>query len=314
MKTKTLSNLALLLAAIIWGFAFVAQVEGTKYIGPFTMVGVRFFISIIALIPVILVFERGRVSREERKLTVIASLITGIVLFAAVSIQQFGIEMTSSAGVSGFITGLYIIFVPVSYFLFFRKKTGIQVWLGAICAAVGLFLLCYKPGEGFSVGLGELLLFICSLLWTVHVILIDHFGKKLRSLHYSWGQFAVCAALGIIFMFIFEGDRLSVDALVDAKWVLLYLGVLSSGCGYTLQVVGQKNADPTYAVIILSTESAFSAIGGAIFGIDNIPLIGYAGCVLMFGGIIFSQLEFPRRKTIGEKLVQIEETSENDET
>jgi drug/metabolite transporter (DMT)-like permease len=188
------------------------------------------------------------------------------------------------------------------------------VWIGAICAAVGLFLLCYKPGEGFSVGLGELLLFICSLLWTVHVMLIDHFGKKLRSLHYSWGQFAVCAALGIIFMFIFEGDRLSVDALVDAKWVLLYLGVLSSGCGYTLQVVGQKNADPTYAVIILSTESAFSAIGGAIFGIDNIPLIGYAGCVLMFGGIIFSQLEFPRRKTIGEKLVQIEETSENDET
>ena len=106
MKTKTLSNLALLLAAIIWGFAFVAQVEGTKYIGPFTMVGVRFLISIIALIPVILVFERGRVSREERRLTVIASLITGIVLFAAVSIQQFGIEMTSSAGVSGFITGL----------------------------------------------------------------------------------------------------------------------------------------------------------------------------------------------------------------
>ena len=294
MKSKWTSNLALFLAAITWGFAFVAQVEGTKYIGSFTMIGFRFLIGIIALLPVVLVFERGKTDKEERKRTVKASVVTGIILFFALSFQQFGIEITASAGVSGFITGLYMIFVPVAYFLFFRKKTGIQVWLGAVAAFVGLFLLCFKPGEGFAFGLGEMLLLVGSFLWTAHVMLVDHFGKSIRSLHYSWGQFAVCAVIGLVCAFAFE--EVSVQSLIDAKWALLYCGVFSSGCAYTLQVVGQKHADPTYAVIILSTESAFSAIGGAIFGIDSISWIGYMGCALMFVGILFTQIPTGKKK------------------
>ncbi len=293
MKNKWTSNLALLLAAIIWGFAFVAQVEGTKHIGAFTMIGFRFAIGIIFLLPVVLFFERGRTDKEERRLTLKASLITGIVLFCAITLQQYGIEITASAGISGFITGLYMIFVPIAYLIFFRKKTGIQVWIGAIFAFIGLFLLCYKSGVGFSFGMGELLLFLGSLFWTAHVMLIDHFGKNIRSLHYSWGQFAVCALLGLICAFIFEDVSLS--ALADAKWALLYCGVLSSGCAYTLQVIGQKHANPTYAVIILSTESAFSAIGGAIFGIDSISALGYVGCAFMFVGILCTQI-MPKRK------------------
>lgn len=296
MKTKFASSVALFLAAIIWGFAFVAQVRGTEYLSPFTMVGVRFAISTLALIPVVLFFERGRVSKEECRYTFKASIITGSVLFAASTIQQFGIAMTKSAGVSGFITGLYIIFVPVAYFLFFRKKTGIQVWIGAICAIVGLFLLCFKSGEGFSFGIGETLLLIGSFFWTAHVMLIDHFGKKVRSLHYSWGQFAVCATLGLAAMLIFDFGKLNLSLLWDAKWVLLYLGLLSSGGGYTLQTIGQKNSDPTYAVIILSTESAFSAIGGAIFGTDGMTWVGYVGCLIMFLGIICSQVNIPKSK------------------
>ena len=296
MNKKLASNAALLLAAIIWGFAFVAQVDGMKYIGPFTMIGVRFVISIVALLPVILIFERKRLTKKELKSTVEASLIVGLLLFCAVSVQQFGIQITASAGVSGFISGLYTIFVPMAYFLFFRKKAGIQVWIGALCAVIGLFILCYDPRNGFEFGLGELLLLIGSFMWTAHVMLIDHYVKSVRPLHLSWGQFAVCAVLGIICMFAFESDRLSVSSLLDAKWSLLYCGILSSGCAYTLQVVGQKNADPSYAAIILSTESAFGAIGGAIFGIDDIELIGYAGCVLMFVGIVCSQLEFKRKK------------------
>ena len=288
MKSKWSSNLALFLAAIIWGFAFVAQVEGTKYIGSFTMIGFRFLIGIAALLPVVLFFEKGRTEKKEQKLTVKASVITGIVLFFALAFQQFGIQITASAGVSGFITGLYMIFVPFAYFLFFKKRTGIQVWIGALAAFLGLFLLCLKPGEGFAFGLGELLLLIGSFLWTAHVMLVDHFGKDIRSLHYSWGQFAVCALLGLIATFAFE--EVSMQALIDAKWALLYCGVFSSGCAYTLQVVGQKHADPTYAVIILSTESAFSAIGGAIFGIDSISWIGYVGCALMFVGILCTQI------------------------
>ena len=290
MKNKLTSSGALLLAAIIWGFAFVAQVEGTKHIGSFTMIGIRFLLGIVALLPVMLVFERGRVDKAERKLTVKASIVTGIVLFCAITLQQYGIQITASAGVSGFITGLYMILVPLSYFLFFRRKTGLNVWIGAIVALLGLVLLCYKQGEGFSFGLGELLLLLGSFFWTAHVMLIDYFGKNVRSLHYSWGQFAVCAFLGIICMFVFE--EVTFSALLDAKWALLYCGVMSSGIAYTLQVVGQKHADPSYAVIILSTESAFSAVGGALFGIDDISLVGYVGCALMFIGIICTQLTF----------------------
>ena len=295
MKGKWTSNLALLMAAVIWGFAFVAQVEGTKHIGSFTMIGFRFTIGIIALLPVVLIFERGRSDKAERRYTLKASLITGAVLFAATAFQQFGIALTSSAGVSGFITGLYIILVPVAYFLLFKRKTGLQVWIGALFAIAGLVLLCYKSGEGISFGLGELLLLIGAFFWTAHVMLIDHFGKKLRSLHYSWGQFAVCAALGMIATLLFEDVTLS--SLIDAKWALLYCGVMSSGIAYTLQVVGQKKADPSYAVIILSTESAFSAIGGVIFGIDNIAWTGYLGCVLMLVGILCSQISFKKKKS-----------------
>lgn len=294
MGKKWTSNLALFLAAIIWGFAFVAQVEGTKYIGSFTMIGFRFTIGIIALLPVMLFFERGKTSKEEQKLTFKASILTGIVLFAALAFQQFGIQITASAGVSGFITGLYMIFVPLAYFLFFRKKTGINVWLGAALALVGLVMLCYKHGEGFSFGIGEILLFIGSLFWTAHIMLVDHYGKNIRSLHYSWGQFAFCAVIGLICAFAFE--EVNVSALWDARWALFYCGVFSSGCAYTLQIVGQKHADPTYAVIILSTESAFSAIGGMIFGIDRISFIGYVGCVFMFAGIICAQDIFNKKK------------------
>lgn len=296
MKKTTLSNAALLLAAIIWGFAFVAQVDGSKYISAFTMLGIRFAIGIITLLPVVLIFERGRTSKEERRYTVKASLITGVILFLAASFQQHGIEIISSAGVSGFITGLYTVFVPIAYFLFFRRKTGVQVWIGAGLALVGLFMLCYKPGEGLSFGFGELLVFIGSLLWTAHVMVIDHFGKKTRPLHFSWGQFAVCAALGLICMAIFDGPTLTFSSILDAKWALLYCGALSVACGFTLQVVGQKGADPTYAVIILSTESAFSAIGGAIFGVDSISFAGYIGCALMFFGIVCSQIKIRGKK------------------
>ena len=202
MKKTSLSNGVLLLAALIWGFAFVAQVDGAKYINAFTMIGIRFTVGIIALLPVVLIFERGRSSAEERRYTVKASLITGIVLFAAITLQQYGIQITASAGVSGFITGLYTVFVPIAYFLFFKKKTGLQVWIGAGLALIGLFLLCYKAGEGLKFGWGELLLLLGSFLWTLHVILIDRFGKNVRSLHFSWGQFAVCALLGLICMAI----------------------------------------------------------------------------------------------------------------
>lgn len=295
MKKTKISNIALLfLIAMIWGFAFVAQVDGVKYIGSFTLNGVRFTLGVISLAPVVLFFERGRRDKAERKKTVIASLMAGTVLFLASTFQQLGIEKTGSAGVAGFITGLYMVLIPIACLLFFKRKTGLNVWLGALCGVLGLFLLCYKSGEGFSFGVGELLLLIGSLFWTAHVIIIDRFAKEIRPLHFSWGQFAVCAALGLVTMFIFETP--SFGGIWNAKWAILYCGVLSVGVAYTLQVVAQKRADPTFAAIVLSTESVFSAVGGALFGTDSISLLGYVGCIIMFAGIILSQISFSGSK------------------
>lgn len=292
-RTGAFSLLLLLLTAMIWGFAFVAQVEGIEHIGNFTLNGTRFTIGIISLLPVVLIFERGRTDKEERKRTVKVSLLAGVVLFLASSFQQFGIQYTGSAGIAGFITGLYSVFIPIVCFVLFKKRTSLNVWLGVVCAVVGLFLLCYKQGEGISFGIGELLLLIGTFFWTAHVIIIDRCAKNVRSLHFSWGQFAVCAVLGLICMFIFEEPEMS--NILDAKWAILYCGVLSVGVAYTLQVIAQKKADPTLAAIVLSTESVFSAVGGFLFGIDELTVFGACGCILMFVGIVLSQLSPKKR-------------------
>lgn len=293
MRTKITSTLMLFLVAVIWGFAFVAQAEGANHISAFTLNGVRFAIGTLSLLPVVLFFERGKSSPEFRRKTVFRSLLAGAVLFSASMLQQFGIELTGSAGISGFITGLYTVFVPIACFLFFRTKTKLNVWLGAICALAGLFLLCYTPNEGLSFGVGELVLLIGSFLWTLHIMIVDRLGRELRSLHFAWGQFAVCAVLGLVMMFIFEEP--SLQGILTAKWSLLYCGVLSVGVAYTLQIVAQKRVSPAFAVIVLSTESVFSAVGGAIFGIDSISELGYIGCFMMFVGIVLSQLEFGKK-------------------
>ena len=294
MKQKITSLSLLFLTAIIWGFAFVAQVDGSAHIGSFAMNGLRYPLGAISLLPVVLLFERGTVEKQERIRTVVASVIAGTLLFCASTLQQLGIEYTGSAGVAGFITGLYTVLVPIGCFLLFKHKTGVNVWMGAICAVVGLFLLCYRIGEGLTFGKGEILLLIGSFLWAAHVIVIDRLGKNIRSLHFAWGQFAVCSVLSVVTMLVL--DRPTLSGISDAKWAILYCGVLSVGVAYTLQVIAQKKADPAFAAIILSTESVFSAIGGAIFGIDDITWLGYLGCVIMFVGIVVSQLPIKTAK------------------
>ncbi len=284
----------LLLVAMIWGFAFVAQVDGVNYIGPLTLNGTRFCVGVISLLPVVLLFERGKSDQAARRRTIRASILAGVVLFAASTIQQMGIAYTKSAGVAGFITGLYIVFVPIAGFLLFRHQTRANVWFGAILAVVGLFLLCFKPGEGFSFGLGEALLLVGSFFWTAHIMIIDRMTKEIRPLHFAWGQFVVCAILGVIAMLWLEEPTWS--GILAAKWSVLYCGVLSVGVAYTLQVIAQRRADPTFATIVMSTESAFSALGGVIFRIDAISWIGYIGCLLIFAGIMVSQFTWERRK------------------
>ena len=292
---KAKSTIFLVLTATIWGFAFVAQRVGADYLRPFTFNGIRFVMGALSLIPVILLFEKGKTDKKLLSATVKHGVVAGIVLCAASNLQQYGVELTGSAGKSGFITGLYTVLVPVIYFLFFRRKTGLTVWIGAITTVGGLYLLC---GVDSSVpfGWGDIVLIIGAVLWAMHIIILDHAGDKVRPLRFSLVQFAVCAVLTLICAVIFDRGEFSPVYVRQAIIPLLYGGVGSVGIAYTCQLLGQRDADPTFAAIVLSTEAVFSAIGAAIILGEKMQPAGYIGCALMFAGIVLSQLPVKSNK------------------
>lgn len=289
MKSKIVTTVLLFLTAMIWGFAFVAQFFGAGEVGPFAMNGLRFPLGILSILPVMLIFERKKMDKDERRKTIKASLLIGIILFFATTLQQIGIVI-SGVGVASIITGLYTVFIPITCYFLFKHKTGVNVWIAAVLVVIGIFMLCTKPGEGFKFGIGELFLLFGAFFWTAHVILVDRLGKELRPLHLSFGQFSVCSVLCVAVMLIFE--RPDMPSIVAAAPSILYAGILSVGVAYTLQIISQRRADPTLAAIIFSTEALFGALGGALFGIDDISLVGYIGCAIMFLGIVISQLDF----------------------
>lgn len=286
----------LLITAMIWGFAFVAQRVGADFVGPFTFNGIRFALGAVSLIPVILIFEKREESKvlhqPKTKKTLFVGIAGGIILFIASWLQQYGIEITKSAGKAGFITGLYTVLVPV-FGIFLKKKTNLNIWMGAVFAVVGLFLLCIN--EKWQISYGDAVLLCGSVFWAFHILIIDKFVNEIYSLRFAFVQFAVCAVLGIICAIIFES--ITMYALKSAVIPVLYGGVMSVGVAYTCQIIGQKNADPTYASIILSTESMFSAIGGAVILHEVMTGRGYVGCVCIFIGIIISQIVPKRKKT-----------------
>ncbi len=289
-KNNILGIIMLATTAIIWGFAFVAQVMGMEHLRPFTFNAIRFLIGAISLIPVILIMERDFKNKEKNKQTLIASLLGGITLFFAAACQQIGADITKSAGVSGFITALYTVMTPLFYLIFFRRKTPSGVWTGAVLSIVGLFMLCVKDGK-ISLGIGELMLFFGSFFFMLHLVVIDLYVEKVNPIQFSCLHFLVSGVLNIAAAFIFEAGAFSFDSVAKAYIALLYCGILSAGVAYTTQILGQKHSsNPTSAAIILSTESLFSAIGGVVFGTDSIPPLGYVGCGLIFVGVLLSQL------------------------
>lgn len=286
MKTKVKSTILLFLTAIIWGFAFVAQRVGAEYVGAFTFNGIRFLLGSLSLIPVILIFEREKLDKAKIVKTLVPSLLAGVILFIASTLQQLGVEWTGSAGKAGFLTGLYIVLVPVMRF-FMGKKTSIFTFFGAIFALAGLFFLC-MTGDELSFGIGDIVLIIGAFFWAAHILVVDKYVKDISPLKFSMTQFFVCGFLSIIFAIFTETIELS--AIKSAGIPILYGGLMSVGVAYTCQILGQKDADPTFASIIFSTESVFSAIGGAIILHEIMSGRGYLGCVLIFIGIVFSQL------------------------
>ena len=286
MKTKIKSTILLFLTAIIWGFAFVAQRVGAEFVGAFTFNGIRFLLGFLSLIPVILIFEKDKFNIESLKKTLLPGLLAGIVLFIASTLQQYGVEITQSAGKAGFLTGLYTVLVPLIRFVM-GKKTSAFTFLGAIFALAGLFFLC-MTGSDISFGLGDIVLIIGAFFWAGHILVVDKHVNNISPLKFSLVQFFVCGVLSIIFALILENINLA--AVKSAGIPILYGGLMSVGVAYTCQILGQRDADPTFASIVFSTESVFSAIGGAIILNEVMSGRGYLGCVLIFIGIVLSQL------------------------
>jgi len=283
------SDLLFLLTAAIWGFAFVAQRAGMEFVGPFTFNGIRFALGSISLLPLLLLKGNQRKNTDDFKNSwsqdlLISGLLLGFVLFLAATFQQVGMVYTS-AGKAGFITGLYVILVPVIS-IFMKKKTSVNIWVGAIIAVFGLYFLSVK--ENFGIENGDLLVLASALFFAIHILLISNFSPRMSAIRLSIVQFAVCSMLSLSTAFFTE--TIILENILKAAIPIIYGGVFSVGVAYTLQIVGQKHAHASAASIILSLESVFAVLGGWLILSEQLSTRGMAGCLLMLLGMVLSQI------------------------
>lgn len=322
MSKRTKGNLLLLLTSFIWGSAFVAQSSGMDYVGPYTYNMARNVLAFLFLIPVIYVIGKKKgvtdnagsgtgineaASGEANwksillpdRTTLVGGIYCGLVMAVASSLQQIGITMTT-AGKAGFITALYIILVPLMG-VFIGKKIPRIIWFCVVLAMAGFYLLCVK--EGFSISKGDILVLFCSVGFSVHIMTIDHFTSKgVDGVKMACIQFAVAAIVMTPVMFALENP--SVSGLLSAWMTIAYAGILSSGVGFTLQIVAQKDTDPTTATLIMSLESVFAAVSGCLFLNEVLLPKEILGCILVFVAVILAQVPLPvkskEKRTVAE--------------
>ena len=285
------NSLLLLLTATIWGVAFVAQSVGMDYVGGFTLNMARSLIGSAVLLPVIWFMGRNSSKKAEeaqgsssRKDLLWGGLACGILMCLASNFQQFGIKYTT-VGKAGFITACYIVLVPILG-LFLKKKCSPFIWPAVAMSVAGLYLLCIT--DGFSIGKGDILVLICAVLFSFHILVIDYYSPKVDGVKLSCIQFLVCGILSGVPALIFEKPEMS--AVLTAWQPILYAGVMSCGVAYTLQIIGQKNMNPTVASLILSLESCISVLAGWVILGQQLSAREIAGCVIMFVAIILAQL------------------------
>lgn len=308
MKTSAKNSGLLLLAALIWGVAFVAQKEGMNYIGPFTYNGIRSLLGGVVLLAVIPLLDRvrernGGFHKGSRRDILLGGVLCGVVLFAASNLQQVGIAMQSpdtNVGKAGFLTACYCAFVPVVGLLFKKRSPGL-VWLGVTVAVAGFFFLCLMDGIAAGQGLGlersDLLLLLCAVAFSFHILVIDRFAPLADGVRLSCVQFLVCGVLSLVCMAIWEEPRW-VDILA-CRMPILYAGVMSCGVAYTLQIVAQKGVHPAVASLLLSLESVFSVLAGYVLmpgsGLSRWELLG---CALVFGAVVLVELAPGKKETL----------------
>jgi len=296
------ANLMMLLAASIWGFAFVAQRVGMETMGPHWFNSLRFFIGVVALTPVVIWMDRTQAKssnegpKSSTKSLLMGGAVAGLLLFIGATFQQVGLQYTT-AGKAGFITGMYIFFVPLIG-LFFRMKTGLGTWLGAAIALWGLYLLSIN--EDFTLSKGDTLQLICAVAFAGHVLMIGYLASRMDTVKLSLVQFFVAGLLAMILALYFE--QLTWGMIKSTAVPLLFAGVMSTGIAYTLQTIAQQHAHPSHAAIILSSEGVFAVIGGFLLLNEVLPAQGLLGCGLILVGMLMSQLmprlTWPRRTKV----------------
>lgn len=284
----------MLLTAVIWGTGFVAQRQGMAFVGPFTFIAARFLLGGLALIPVLFFTKTLPLKplQDSPKLNWLpAVFFCGAALFTAASLQQIGLK-TTSAGKGGFITALYIVIVPILGLLL-KKKVRRIIWLAVVIATLGLYLLTIK--SGIAISKGDLTVLAGAFVWAVHILLIDHYSESVPGLLIACGQFLVTGVLGLIATLLFENIELS--ALLAGSGTILYAGLIVVSLAYTLQVLGQKGVNPSVAALILSLESVFAVLSGALVLNERLTPREWLGCALMLAAVIMTQLGSSENKT-----------------
>lgn len=293
MNKRIISNILLLVTALIWGSSFVAQKAGTV-LEPFTYNGIRTLVGGISLVPVILILSKvgkdksAEAVPKDKKSLIIGGIVCGTFLAIASNLQQFGMYFDADAGKAGFITALYIMIVPILG-MFLGKRVRPLVWFCVLLGACGFYLLTIAgKGVGLTIEKGDLFILLCAVLFSCHILAIDHFSPKCDGVKLSCLQFFVAGGLSFIMMLVFESP--SLNQILDCWFPIIYAGVFSCGIAYTLQVVAQKNAEPTAASLILSLESVFAVISGAILLGERMTGYEILGCIVIFVAVILAQL------------------------
>ena len=291
MNQKSLrGSLLLLLGSVIWGAAFAAQRMGMDHVQPFTFSGVRMLLAGLVMIPAAALAKRKNGSAQEtaesRKEQRKGGLLCGLLLFAATSLQQTGLVYTS-AGKAGFITALYVVLVPVAGWVFLRKQPGKVIWAGVGLAVIALYLLCI-PAAGFQVERGDAMLLGCAICFTGQILCVDHYAPRVDGFTLARDEFLITGILSMIIALLTEEIR--PEGIMEAAVPILYAGVLSGAVGYTLQIIGQRDVNPTIASLIMCLESVFAVLTGAVLLGERMTGREAAGCVLMFTAVILAQL------------------------
>ncbi len=284
-RTTPKGIILLLITAIIWGSSFVAQSIGMQSIDAFTFTGIRTALGMLFLLPFTLIINKGF---DFKRSTLKKGLILGVVFSIAQNFQQFAFYYSTSGKIA-FITAFYMFFVPLISVMFLRKKIAVLTWVSIFIGLLGLFLLCIDPKDLTNINMGDILALVCAIFYAVQIILIDRFLEDGTSgVQLSFMQFFVAAVISIVAMFIFEQPNLA--DIKTAAPSLLYSGIMSCGIAYTLQIVGQKHASPVVASLLMCLESVFAVITAAIVLHENMLPREMAGCLIMFGAIILSQV------------------------